>query len=83
MDWHLETEDVYGHLTRKSAWTLAVKIAEMLDGIPMGQAIWIIRKIVPLVLKEGHVVNVNSERFKTMAVEVAEESPRAFVGSDE
>jgi hypothetical protein len=46
---------------------LAVKIARLLNGVPLGQALAIVEQEVPLLIKDAHVVEVNNPRFKRLA----------------
>jgi len=46
--------------------SLALKICQTLHSVPLGQALWLVEKQVPLLLKDGHIVNTSGQRFKAM-----------------
>lgn len=45
---------------------LSIRIVEMLNGVPMGQALAILEKRAPLLLKDGHLVNTGNARFTAL-----------------
>ena len=47
----------------------ALQVCQLLDGMPMGQAIALVTTLVPLFLGDGHVVNTANPRFVTMKKE--------------
>jgi hypothetical protein len=56
-------------LTEKSdkyLMSLAIKICESLNGLTMWQALWIVEKQVPMLLREGHFVDVANSRFTVL-----------------
>ena len=54
------------HISKAEAQSLAFKIIKQLDGVPMGQALAIVEHDVPLMLKDGHLVDPNNDRFRTL-----------------
>lgn len=51
---------------KKDAAILALKITEMLHGLPLWLAFEVIEKHVPEQLRAGHVVDKDTQQFSTM-----------------
>lgn len=58
--------DPVEHLTDEQMNALAFRVVELLDGVPVGQAMSILERWAPLILKDGHVVDVTNRRFKAL-----------------
>ena len=56
------------HLTDAEIAALSFRIVELLDGVPIGQALTILTKDAPLLLHDGHTVNVTNPRFLALKV---------------
>ena len=54
------------HLSECEMDKVAIRIIELLNDVPMGQALAILEKKAPLLLKDSHVVNTHNERFITL-----------------
>jgi hypothetical protein len=54
------------HKSEKELAILALKICQLLDGLPMGQALWLVKNQVPLFLGDGHLVKTSNPRFVKM-----------------
>jgi len=58
---------MHTHKDEAELKVLAFQICEMLEGIPLGQALWLVADEVPSLLKDGHLVETTRERFKNMS----------------
>jgi hypothetical protein len=54
------------HKNENELNTLALQICQILNGIPLGQALWLVEKQVPLLLGDGHLVDTTAMRFNAM-----------------
>ena len=51
------------HKTNNELDRLALKICQMLNGLPVGQALNVAQDRVPLILCDGQMVDTSSQRF--------------------
>jgi len=54
------------HLTDEQTKTLAIRLIQMLHGVPIGQALYVLTDLAPFLLKDGHVVDVTNHRFQAV-----------------
>lgn len=50
---------------------LAARVVALLDGVPVGQALHVLKDEAPRLLCAGHVVDVTSPRFRAVAARAA------------
>lgn len=62
----METEKVHPHKSSEEITALAFQICRLLDGVPLGQAMVLVKNEVPSLLADGHLVDTSNPRFVTL-----------------
>ena len=62
----METDNQHTHKSDEEIKALAFQICKMLDGVPIGQALNLVKNEVPLILCDGHLVDTSTKRFTSM-----------------
>lgn len=51
------------HSTDTELNELAFRVVDVLDGLPIGQALYVLETVAPSLIKDGHVVGVTNPRY--------------------
>jgi hypothetical protein len=62
----METNSQHTHKSDEEIKALALQICRMLNGVPIGQALNLVKNEVPLLLGDGHLVDISTQRFAAM-----------------